>query len=256
MSGKNPQIIFGNIISSKKNVRVKSLVFSLRCSICSTDNPDKNQFCSSCGKPLPKPHPLTNAVPAGAGQAPVPATPKGSGLWLALLGGGALFLIAVVVVGLFVILPLFEEETTLSDESGISSSYDLTDSDDSDQTVDSPGSLVSGSGEKSGSFPVTATATLRVSQPLQGSSSTPDDLIIGTWDLRSTGMQMQFDTDGVATLRDSTTGDYATGSWQKVSDGKYRLRSPAGTESPVLLSDPIAGTMYFEDYSMIFIRKG
>ncbi|MDO9323497.1 MAG: hypothetical protein Q7T80_00910 [Methanoregula sp.] len=27
----------------------------MRCSVCGTDNPDKNQFCNSCGKPLPKP---------------------------------------------------------------------------------------------------------------------------------------------------------------------------------------------------------
>jgi hypothetical protein len=219
-------------------------VFLLKCSVCGAENPDKNQFCSSCGKPLPKPHPLTNAVPAGAGQAPVPATPKKSGSGLILVAGGALFLIVVILVGLFVILPLFEEETPSWEDSGISSSYDLTDPEDSDQTVDSPGSSS-----------VATTMTMRVSQPVRSSSSTsPDDLIIGTWELRSTGMQMQFSADGAATLLDPTSKEYATGSWEKISDGKYRLRSPAGKESPVLLSDPIAGTMYFEDYSMIFIR--
>jgi len=212
--------------------------------VCGAENPDKNQFCSSCGKPLPKPQPLKNAVPAGAGQAPVPATPKKSGSGLILVAGGALFLIVVILVGLFVILPLFEEETPSWEDSGISSSYDLTDPEDSDQTVDSPGSSS-----------VATTMTMRVSQPVRSSSSTsPDDLIIGTWELRSTGMQMQFSADGAATLLDPTSKEYATGSWEKISDGKYRLRSPAGKESPVLLSDPIAGTMYFEDYSMIFIR--
>jgi len=219
-------------------------VFLLKCSVCGAENPDKNQFCSSCGKPLPKPQPLKNAVPAGAGQAPVPATPKKSGSGLILVAGGALFLIVVILVGLFVILPLFEEETPSWEDSGISSSYDLTDPEDSDQTVDSPGSSS-----------VATTMTMRVSQPVRSSSSTsPDDLIIGTWELRSTGMQMQFSADGAATLLDPTSKEYATGSWEKISDGKYRLRSPAGKESPVLLSDPIAGTMYFEDYSMIFIR--
>jgi hypothetical protein len=67
---------------------------------------------------------------------------------------------------------------------------------------------------------------------------------------------MQFSADGAATLLDPTSREYATGSWEKISDGRYRLRSPSDKESPVLLSDPIAGTMYFEDYSMIFIRKG
>ncbi len=103
----------------------------------------------------------------------------------------------------------------------------------------------------------TATATQSVSEPVQGSSSTsPDDLIIGIWGIQSSDMQMQFSADGVATLQDPKTGDYDTGSWEKISDGRYRLRSPSGREYPVLRLDPIAGTMYFEDYSMVFIWKG
>ena len=171
-----------------------------------------------------------------------------------LVAGGALFLIVVILVGLFVILPLFEEETPSWEDSGIPSSYDLTDPEDSDQTVDSPASMVSGYGEKQGSFQVTTTTTMRVSQPVRSSSTSPADLIIGTWDIQSSDLQMQFSADGAATLLDPISKEYATGSWEKISDGKYRLRSPAGKESPVLLSDPIAGTMYFEDYSMIFIR--
>jgi hypothetical protein len=172
-------------------------------------------------------------------------------LGLVLLVGGGLFLIAVIAVGFFVILPLFEDETPSWEESGISSGSsslpdDLTTSGDSGQAVDSSGSSL-----------VAATATMRVSQPVRGSSSTsPDDLIIGTWDIPSTNLQMQFSADGVATLQDTISGDYDTGSWEKVSDGKYRLRSPSGMEYPVLLLDPIAGTMYFEDYSMVFIWKG
>ena len=231
-------------------------MFSLKCTECGKENPDKNQFCSSCGKPLPKPQPLKNAIPSGAGQAPVPATPKKSGSGLILVAGGALFLIVVILVGLFVIIPLFEEETPSWEDSAIPSSYDLTDPEDSDQTVDSPASMVSGYGEKQGSFQVTATTTIRVSQPVRSISSTsPDDLIIGTWDIQSSMLQMEFSADGTATLLDPTSREYATGSWEKISDGKYRLRSPSGKESPFLLSDPIAGTMYLEDYSMIFIRK-
>ena len=232
-------------------------MFSLKCTECGKDNPEHNKFCSSCGKPLPKPQMLKNAIPSGAGQAPVPATPKKSGSGLIFVAGGALFLIVVILVGLFVILPLFEEETPSWEDSGIPSSYDLTDPEDSDQTVDSPGSLVSGSGEKPGSFPITTTMTMRVSQPVRSSSSTsPNDLIIGTWDIESTRLQMQFGAEGVATMRDPVSGEYATGSWEKISDGKYQLQSPSGTVSPILLLDPIAGTMYFEDYSMVFIWKG
>jgi len=221
-------------------------VFSLKCSVCGAENPDKNQFCSSCGKPLPKPQTLKNAIPSGAGQAPVPATPKGSGSGLILVAGGVLFLIVVILVGLFVILPLFEEETPSWEDSGIPSSYDLTDPEDSDQTVDSPGSSS-----------VATTTTMRVSQPVRSNSRTlPNDLIIGTWDIQSSDLQMQFSADGAATLLDATSKEYATGSWEKISDGKYRLRSPSGKEYPVLLLDPIAGTMHLEDYSLVFVWKG
>jgi hypothetical protein len=226
--------------------------------MCGAENPEKNQFCSSCGKTLLKPKSVMNSIPFGAGPASVPATPKKSGSGLILVAGGALFLIVVILVGLFVILPLFEEETPSWEDSGIPSSYDLTDPEDSDQIVDSPGSLGSGSGEKTGSFQVTTTATIGVSQPVQdaSSSTSPDDLIIGTWDIESTRLQMQFGAGGLATMRDPVSGEYATGSWEKISDGKYQLQSPSGTVSPILLLDPIAGTMYFEDYSMVFIWKG
>jgi hypothetical protein len=225
--------------------------------MCGVENQEHNRFCSSCGKPLIKPQSVTKSIPSGDGQVPVPATPKKPGSGLILVAGGALFLIVVFLVGLFVILPLFEEETPSWEYSDSSSSYDLTDPDISDQTVDSPGSMVSGSGEKTGSFQGTATATIGVSQPVQEASSTATDaLIIGTWDIQSSDLQMQFSADGTATLLDPTSKEYATGSWEKISDGKYQLRSPSGKESPFLLSDPIAGTMYLEDYSMIFIRKG
>jgi hypothetical protein len=232
-------------------------VFLLKCTVCGAENPDKNQFCSSCGKPLPKPQPLKNAIPSGAGQVPVPATPKKSGSGLILVAGGALFLIVVILVGLFVILPLFEEETPSWEDSGIPSSYDLTDPEDFDQTVDSPASMVSGYGEKQGTFQVTATTTMRVSQPVRSSSSaSPDDFIIGTWDIESSDLQMQFSADGAATMLDPISKEYATGSWEKIADGKYRLRSPSGKEYPVLLLDPIAGTMHLEDYSLVFVWKG
>jgi hypothetical protein len=118
-------------------------------------------------------------------------------------------------------------------------------------------STVSPAGTGSPGSALTLTAPQSIPEPVQGSSSTsPDDLIIGTWGIPSSDMQMEFSADGVATLRDPTTGDYDTGSWEKISDGRYRLQSPSGREYPVLLLDPIAGTMYFEDYSMVFIWKG
>jgi len=118
-------------------------------------------------------------------------------------------------------------------------------------------STLSPAGTESPGPASTATAPQSVSEPVRSSSSTsPDDLIIGTWAIPSSDMQMEFSADGAATLLDSRTGDYDTGSWEKISDGRYRLRSPSGREYPVLLLDPIAGTMYFEDYSMVFIWKG
>jgi hypothetical protein len=218
----------------------------VKCSVCGTENSENNKFCSSCGKPLPKPQSVTNNLPAGTGQTPVPAAHQGSGLGIVLLGGGALFLIAVVVVGLFVLLPMSEEKTPSWEEPGILSASDLTTSGDSGQAVDSSGSSL-----------VATTATMRGSPPVHDSSSTSSaDLIIGTWQIQSSAMHMQFSADGAATLLDPTSKEYATGSWEKISDGKYRLRSPLGTEYPVLLLDPIAGTMYFEDYSMVFTEKG
>jgi hypothetical protein len=118
-------------------------------------------------------------------------------------------------------------------------------------------STVSPAGTENPGSALTLIAPQSVSEPVQDSGSiSPDDLIIGTWDIQSSDTQMRFSADGAATLLDSGTGDYDTGSWEKISDGRYRLRSPSGREYPVLLLDPIAGTMYFEDYSLVFIREG
>ncbi len=168
---------------------------------------------------------------------------------MVLLIGGVLFLIAIIAVGYFIILPLFGDETDIS-YGGSSIPYDQTNS-NSNPADDGPGPVMN----PGSTLPVTAKP--EASQPVQpGSSTSPADLIIGTWDIQSSALQMQFSADGTATLRDARTGDYDTGSWEKISDGKYRLRSPAGTQYPVLLLDPIAGTMYLEDYSMVFIWKG
>lgn len=43
------------------------------CSECGTQNPDTNQFCRNCGKPLPRRQPA--AQPATAAPAPAPAIP-------------------------------------------------------------------------------------------------------------------------------------------------------------------------------------
>jgi hypothetical protein len=122
-------------------------VFLLKCSVCGRDNPDKNQFCSSCGKPLPKPQPLTNTIPSGAVHVPGPAAPKGSGLLPILLIGGIVFLVAVAAVGFFVILPLFEDESPSWEDSGTSFPESMNDDDRvNDNAAESSGSLLSGSG--------------------------------------------------------------------------------------------------------------
>jgi hypothetical protein len=218
----------------------------VKCERCGTENPEKNRFCSSCGKLLQEPLDATNPASAGSLQGPVPAAHPGSGWGLILLGGGALFLVALVCVGLFVILPMFGAETPVSGVPGSSFSGDLTGPDAYGQGID-PSVPSSGA----------PAATPGDAQPVQGSSSpSTADLIIGTWDIQSSALQMQFSEDGTATLVDPVSMEYSTGSWEKIADGRYRLRSSSGTEYPVLHLDPIAGTLYAEDYSMVFIGKG
>jgi hypothetical protein len=212
-------------------------VFGTKCPVCGTENPGGNHFCSSCGKPLP----LPQAQAGSARQPPVPQAPKGSGPGLFLLVGGLLVFILIIGVGLVVVLPLFADEPAGSPETGSAPRYPAPSGDVGQNTIPS------GSGENPGSPTFAA--------PAPGSSATPEDLIVGTWDIQSTALQMEFGADGSATLRDTKTGEYDTGSWQRISDGKYRIRSPSGTEYPVLLADPIAGTMYLEDHSMVFIRR-
>jgi len=85
---------------------------------------------------------------------------------------------------------------------------------------------------------------------------TTSDPIVGTWTVESTGLQMQFDMNGTATLRYPETGYYAVGRWEKVRENQYQLSSATGTKSPLLSYDPMADAMHTDDYSMIFTRKG
>jgi hypothetical protein len=172
-----------------------------------------------------------------------------------LVIGGLLVFVVIIIAGLVVVLPLLDENPGIS-SGGISVPEGQIPSGDNGPSADSSGSGVSGSGENPASSSFAMTTTSGFSQPAQsGSSSSPDDFIIGTWDLGSTVMRMQFGADGMATLRDSTSGYSATLSWERIANGKYRLRSPSGVESPILISDPLAGIMYFEDYSTVFIRE-
>jgi hypothetical protein len=84
----------------------------------------------------------------------------------------------------------------------------------------------------------------------------PNDPLVGTWTVESTGLQMQFDMNGTATLHYPETGYYAIGRWEKVAENHYRLYSTKGTPSPLLSYDPIADALHTDDYSMIFVRKG
>lgn len=119
----------------------------MKCPVCGTENPANNQFCNSCGKPLTRQQPAANSVPAGASMAPAPAAPKGSGILPIILIGGVLFLLAVLAVGFFVILPLLDEESPAADYSG-DSTEDIMTADDlvDDYAADSSGSRLSGSG--------------------------------------------------------------------------------------------------------------
>lgn len=83
-----------------------------------------------------------------------------------------------------------------------------------------------------------------------------NDPIVGTWTVGSSGLQMQFDMGGRATLQYPETGYYAIGRWEKVAENQYRLYSTKGTPSPFLSYDPIADALHTDDFSIIFIRKG
>jgi len=85
---------------------------------------------------------------------------------------------------------------------------------------------------------------------------TTNDPIVGTWTVESTGLQMQFDMNGTATLQYPETGYYAVGRWEKVAENQYRLYSTKGTKSPLLSYDPIADALHTDDFSIVFIKKG
>jgi len=97
------------------------------CNECGTQNPDTNQFCKNCGKPLPRRQPAAQPAtpPAPAPAVPVPqpvtaaaapapgATPKRKRNWLgmvslilALLSWGILTIIVAIVAVLLGILSL------------------------------------------------------------------------------------------------------------------------------------------------------
>ena len=232
----------------------------MRCPVCGSENPANNQFCSSCGKPLPILQYNANSTTAGSRQAPAPAAPKGSGIVPFLLIGGLLFFVAVIGIGIFVILPMFDEELSPSGYQGGSYGYsdisdDLTDADSDEDFTDSQGSLVQGSGNNPVTPTATTVATTRTLQAVRTNSAATGDPIIGTWDIGSTGMQMEFGADGSATLSSSTSGDHSTGSWENIATGRYQIRSASGVVSPVMVYDPLAGMMHSEDYSTVFIRR-
>jgi len=85
---------------------------------------------------------------------------------------------------------------------------------------------------------------------------TANDPIVGTWTIESTGLLMQFDMNGTATLRYPDTGYYAVGRWERVAENRYQLLSAKGTPSPLLSYDPIADVLHTNDFSILFIKKG
>jgi hypothetical protein len=215
----------------------------LKCLTCGTENPDMNQFCGNCGKPLSKPQVLSKSVPAGPVQTAAPPARTGSGAGLVLLVGGLIFFALVIGAAIVIIAVMYEDDPG---NSPLGSGPRVTESSwDYGQVAEPPGN------------PVPITVQPGTPSPAYGGGSTsPTELILGTWDIRSSTLRMQFRADGTATLLDAGTGPLGTGSWEKISDGRYRLWSPSGKEYPVLHLDPIAGTMYLEDYSMVFTWKG
>jgi hypothetical protein len=177
-----------------------------------------------------------------------------------LLIGGFLFLLAIIGVGIFVVLPMLDEkpsypgyEDTTSAGSGLSG--DMADGDPYGEEAGSAGSPVRETGTVALTPVVTPVQPTRVSSSIPATTPSPADPVIGMWDLGSTGMQVQFSADGTATLTSPATGSHSTGSWERASEGHYRLRSASGTMSPDLVYDPLAGLMHTTDYSAVFIRR-
>lgn len=64
----------------------------MKCSVCGTDNPDNNQFCNSCGKPLPKPQ-----------AEPAPKKEGSKTTWIII--GAILLLIIFAAAAFFLLSP-------------------------------------------------------------------------------------------------------------------------------------------------------
>jgi hypothetical protein len=190
---------------------------------------------------------------AGITQPPVEPAPKGSGIGVILLAGGILFLLAIAAIAFFVVLPLLDETPGSSVNYNNYPTY-ASATDDDDLAGPSPASPAGSPEQKA--TPV-ATAATRVTTPSQRSSPADagNDPVIGSWDLGSTGMVMEFGSDGTAILSSPATGYHARGTWVKISPGNYRLSPSAGSESQVLILDPLAGLLHAEDYSAVFSRK-
>ncbi len=166
--------------------------------------------------------------------------------------GSLLFFIAIIAVGIFVIIPMLDEGSSSGYTGSSYGSSDITADigpDDYAGTRDS-GLMESGSTTRSA---VTAMTTTRVSPTVKKNSASAGDPILGTWDIGTTGMQIEFGADGTATIISS--GDRSTSTWEKIATGKYQLRSASGTVSPVMIYDPLAGLIRAEDYSVVFIRR-
>lgn len=66
---------------------------------------------------------------------------------------------------------------------------------------------------------------------------------------------MVFDADGMAILISPGTGRHATGTWEQLADGEYLLTSASGTVTPLLILDPLSGTLHTDDYAIVFVRE-
>ncbi|MEI8330905.1 MAG: zinc ribbon domain-containing protein [Methanomicrobiales archaeon] len=218
----------------------------MRCNECCTDNPDKNRFCNSCGKPLPQ---LQYQM---SSTAPAPAAPKGSGLGGILRIGCLLFFVTIIAMRIFVIPPMLDEDSSSEYTGSSYGSSDITGDIAADDNAGTRDSDLMGSGLITRSA-VTAVTTTRVSPNMKKNSTEAGDPILGTWDIGTTVMQIEFGAERSDTF--ISYDDRSTGTWEKIATGKYELRSASGTESPIMIYDPLAGLIRAEDYSTVFIRR-
>jgi hypothetical protein len=215
----------------------------MKCPVCGAENPANNQFCNSCGKPLASPQPPVNRIPAGAGIAPVLTAPKGSGIFPIILIGGVLFILAVLAVGFFVILPLLGDESPQGEYSG-DSTADIMTADDpgNDNAAESSGSLLSGTVGETGT-----SATSRAASSGPQAQSAAGSVVHGTISTGTPVMAAQGSIPASGgTITVTKTGSPIDGLKFTAPPGAY----PSG-QQVTISSAPVTGTTFGNNFNPI-----